>query len=213
MPSVGIVRIRRGVRSATVMLGGSSRWLSLRSGAAVIEGVRMAAAFFGKGQFVPDVVEKTERGWRLRQALEAPYYQPLAEKVAPADWLAARARRRQSEVCRLAMAAEIEETARGLRVRLSANGTAGVPVAVEIGFRAGGEVAGCRALAGDGAFALEQGTGAYRAGADEIRFGPGAAPHRYVQVRGAEPRLPGTSVHVTGFTPFEHSLAFECGPA
>jgi hypothetical protein len=215
MPAVGIARIRKQQRSATLLLGGSSRLLTLRSGEAVLDGLRMAAAFFGKGQFVPDVVERTERGWRLRQVLEAPYYQPLAEQVAPADWLAARARRRQSEVCKFEMAAEIEATARGLRVRFSARGTNGVPVAVELGFRSGGELTGCRVLpeeqVGDATcFVLEQGTGAYRVGRDEIRFGPGAAPHRYVLVRGAEARLPGTSVWVTGFTPFEHTIEFEC---
>jgi hypothetical protein len=215
MPVVGIARIRKQQRSATLLLGGSSRLLTLRSGEAVLDGLRIAAAFFGKGQFVPDVVERTERGWRLRQVLEAPYYQPLAEQVAPADWLAARARRRQSEVCKFEMAAEIEATARGLRVRFSAGGTNGVPVAVELGFRSGGELTGCRALpeeqVGDATcFVLEKGTGAYRVGRDEIRFGPGAAPHRYVLVRGAEARLPGTSVWVTGFTPFEHTVEFEC---
>ncbi|MBK8098133.1 MAG: hypothetical protein IPK26_13560 [Planctomycetes bacterium] len=210
MPVIGIVRIRRQRRSATVLLGGSSRLLTLRSGAAVLEGLRMAAAFFGKGQFVPDVVERMEGGWRLRQSLVAPYYQPLAEKVEPADWFAARARRQQSEVCRLEMVAEIAETERGLRVRLSADGTKGVPVAVEFGFRAGGEVVGCRALAEEpGCFVLEAGSGVYRVGGDEIRFGPGSAPHRYVQVRGAEARMGGTSVHVTGFTPFEQTLEIE----
>lgn len=210
MPAIGIGRIRRKQRSVTVLLGGSSRLVTLRSGDAVLEGVRMAAAFFGKGQFVPDVVEGMEGGWRLRQSLVAPYYQPLAEKVASADWLTARARRAQSEVCRLEMVAEIAATEHGVRLRLAATGTKGVPVAVELGFRAGGEVVGCRGLAEEpGCLVCERGTGAYRVGADEIRFGPGAAPHRYVQVRGAEAKMPGVSVYVTGFTPFEHTLVLE----
>ena len=61
-----------------------------------------------------------------------------------------------------------------------------------------------------GSFVLERGSGIYRAGKNEIRFGPGAAPHRYVQLRGAEPKLPGQSVYITGFTPFDQTLTFEC---
>jgi hypothetical protein len=50
--------------------------------------------------------------------------------------------------------------------------------------------------------------GAWRVGAHEIRFGPGLAEHRYTQVRGAEPKLPGTSVYLTGYTPFDHTVEF-----
>jgi hypothetical protein len=212
MPAAGITRIRRGARSATILLGGSDRILTLRSGAAVLEGLRMASAFFGKGQFVPDVVEALpDGGHRLRQSLQAPYWQPLGEPVPPERWAETRPRRRQSEVCTLDQSAEIAETARGLQVRLQARGTDGVPVAVELCFRAGGVLSGCREPAyGNGGFVLEGRSGVFRCGRDEIRFGPGSAPHTYVQVRGAEPRLPGTSVYVTGFTPFDHTLAFEC---
>jgi hypothetical protein len=56
---------------------------------------------------------------------------------------------------------------------------------------------------------LERGTARLRSGADEIRFGPGLAMHRYVDIRGGEPRLPGASVYLTGYTPFDHTVVFE----
>ncbi len=212
LPAIGITRIRRGPLSATLLLGGSSRLLTLRFGDAVLEGVRLAAAFFGKGQFIPDAAHKRGDEYHLRQSLEAPYYQPLAEQVTPQTWLESRSRRQHSEVCRLELSAEIKETEHGVQLRLQASGTNGVPLAVELTFRPGGQLTGCRALPGDsGSCVLAAGTGTYRVGEHEIRFGPGAAAHHYTEVRGAEPKLPGQSVYVTGFTPFDHTLVFEGG--
>ena len=210
-PEVGIARIRRGPLSATLVLGGSSRILSFRHGDAVVEGVRFATAFFGKGQFVPDAAEKRDSAYVFRQALEAPYYQPLSQKVTPETWGPTRAQRRQSEVCRLEQSAEVTERPNGFAVRIRAEGTAGVPLAVEICFREGGRLEGCRALrATPGSYVLPAGTATYRAGANQIRFGPGGAAHEYVQLRGAEPKLPGDSVYITGFTPFDRTVVFEC---
>lgn len=207
---IGIARIRRGPLSATLILEGSSRIFAMRHGEAVVEGIRFAAAFFGKGQFVPDSAEKRGSTWTFRQSLEAPYYQPLAQTVTPGTWASTRAQRRRSEICRLEQSAGITETATGFEIRVRSAGTDGVPLAVEICFRDGGTLHGCRAV-GDGSHILADGTGTYRAGASEIRFGPGSAPHQYIQVRGAEPKLPGQSVYLTGYTPFDRTVVFEGG--
>jgi hypothetical protein len=192
-------------------LGGSSRILSFRYGDAVVEGVRFATAFFGKGQFVPDAGEKRDPAYVFKQTLEAPYYQPLARKVTPETWGTTRAQRPQSEVCRLEQSAEVVARPGGFSVRIRAEGTAGVPLSVEICFREGGRLEGCRELrATPGSYALSAGTATYRAGANQIRFGPGDVPHEYVQLRGAEPKLPGESVYITGFTPFDRTIVFEC---
>jgi hypothetical protein len=208
---VGIVRIRRGALSATLVLGGSSRLLTLRQGGAVMEGVRFATSFFGKAQFIPETAEKRGSTYHLGQSLEAPYYQPLRQQVTPKTWAALRPTRRQSEINRLEQSAEISEVPGGFRVRVRAHGTGGVPLAIEIGFREGGTLEGCREIPGSpGSFLLERGTGVYRAGTSRIRFGPGGAAHGYVQLRGAEPKLPAQSVYITGFTPFDETLTFEC---
>jgi hypothetical protein len=211
-PEVGLARIRRGPLSATLVLGGASRFFALRYGDAVIEGVRFASAFFGKGQFIADTAEKRGSSYVFRQTLEAPYYQPLSQTVTPETWAPTRAQRRQSEICRLEQSAEVTAHATGFRLRIRAEGTRGVPLAVEICLREGGRLQGCRALgAVPGTHVLPSGTATYRAGANQIRFGPGDAAHEYVQVRGAEPRLPGESVYITGYTPFDRTLEFECG--
>jgi hypothetical protein len=208
--TIGIARIRRGLLDATLVLGGSSRFFTLRYGDAAIDGVRFATSFFGKGQFIPDSAAKRGSSYEFRQSLEAPYYQPLRETVTPRTWEESRRRRRQSEVCRLEQSADATETPNGVRLRVRAGGTSGVPVAIELCFREGGQLDGCRPVPGAaGTFLLDGAAGTYRAGRHEIRFGPGSAPHRYTQLRGAEPRLPGLSVYITGYTPFDHSILFE----
>ncbi len=69
---IGIARIRRGPLSATLVLGGSSRVLALRYGDAVVEGVRFATSFFGKGQFIPETGAKQGSAYLFHQSLEAP---------------------------------------------------------------------------------------------------------------------------------------------
>ena len=207
---VGIARIRRGSLSATLVLGGSSRFFTMRYGDATLEAVRFATAFFGKGQFVPQTAAKREGTWEFRQSLEAPYYQPLAETITTRAWEESRRRRRQTEVCRLTQAADVKEAGGGFSVRLRAEGTRGVPVAVELCFREGGRLYGCRPLPDTpGAFVLEEGRGTYRTGRYEIQFGRGDAPHRYTQLRGAELRPPGLSVYITGYTPFDRTISLK----
>jgi hypothetical protein len=213
-PAVGIARIRRGPVSATLILGASSRFFTLRRGTAVINAVRMASAFFGQGQFVPQEAEKRKDGYYFRQALEGGYLQTLEKPypVGPAQWAQARGERRRTELCRLEQAALVTETASGFRVRLQAHGTVGVPVAVEVNLREGGTLEGCQpAPRAAEAWLLVAGQARYRVGEDEIRFGPGLGQHRYTQVRMAEPKLPGPSVYLTGYTPFDHTLEFEWG--
>jgi hypothetical protein len=185
---------------------GNSRILALRRGEAVVNAVRFAAAFFGKGQFVP---ASSTGKWTLKQSLEADYSQPFspARTVTPADWYETRPARPRSEISRLEYTADIAERANGFSVRFRAAGAAGVPCAVEINLR-DGEVDGCTWLTKETGL-LERDTARLRAGADEIRFGPGLALHRYVDIRGGELRLPGRSVYLTGYTPFDHTVVFE----
>jgi hypothetical protein len=209
MPSVGIARIRRGDRDATLVLGGNSRFFTLRSGEAAINAVRFASAFFGKGQFVPQHGEKRGNDYLFSQSLEAGYYQPVDHKVTPADWVAVRRERRETQICRLQQSATVTETKNGFRVRIQSSGTSGVPLAVEVNFRDGGTLEGCtKSTLFPDTWLAQPGEISYRAGKDRIRFGPGATAHSYTQIRGAQNKLAGPSVYVTGYTPFDHTLDF-----
>jgi hypothetical protein len=210
--AVGLVRIRRGRWDATMVLKDSSRFFSARNGGAVINAVRFASSFFGKGQFVPDACVKDGAKYLFRQSLTAPYYQPLvpAQKVDYKNWGALRSQRRQSQVCKLEQSATVLEQKNGFELRLQSNGTPGVPLAVEISLREGGKLEGCRAAphVAD-AWILDKDFATYRVGVDTVRFGPGAAAHLLTQLRGAEAKLPGQSVYLTGYTPFDQTVRFE----
>jgi hypothetical protein len=210
--AVGLARIRRGKWDATMVLKENSRFFSARNGAAVINAVRFATSFFGKGQFVPGACIKEDAKYVFRQSLSAPYYQPLspAQKVDYRNWGALHSQRRQTQVCRLEQSATVVELKTGFDLRLQSNGTPGVPLAVEISLREGGQLEGCRpAPHVADAWVLEKDFATYRVGSDTLRFGPGTAGHLLTQLRGAEPKLPGQSVYLTGYTPFDQTVRFE----
>jgi hypothetical protein len=213
MPSLDLVRFRRGDVSASLLANGSSRFFTLHHGACVVEAVRFASAFFGKGQFRPTAMESASGGYLLRQSLEAPYYQPLdpPRRVTARDYGASRGQRRQSEVQRLDYLVTVAEQKGGFRLAINAAGTPGVPLAVEVALRAGVEVDGVvPAPRIENASLLKQGYVTARAGGRSIRFGPGFGEHAYTQVRGADPKLAGQSVYLCGFTPLERTITFEC---
>lgn len=209
-PEYGLTRIRRGRTSATILHTGQSRWISLRQGEAVISAIRFSSAFFGKGQFVPTEFEVREDGLHFKQELIAGYYQPTDNTVGPDDWEDVRNQRRQTEINRMTHEGLIRETESGFEITFRASGTDGVPLAIEIALREGGEISGVEGIAGTpDAYLLKEGQARYRVNGDQIRFGPGYAAHAYVAIRGAEAKLEGTCVYLTGFTPFEHTLVFE----
>jgi hypothetical protein len=210
-PMSGIARVRRAELSGTVVLHGSSRVFSMQYGDAAITAVRFATSFFGKGQFIPSAFEKRGKVWVMQQNLEGPYYQPVERQVTRDNWDAVRRERRQTQVAKLVQSMEVTESKNGFTLHVRASGTANVPVAVEIGFREGGQLEGCTPAPAQPGLVLASGMGVYKAGRNSIRFGPGAAPHQYTELRGAEPTLPGQSVYITGFTPFDRTITFEGG--
>ncbi|NBW02734.1 MAG: glycosyltransferase family 2 protein, partial [Cytophagia bacterium] len=74
-PYSGIVRIRRGQWDTTI-LSNNPGFLTFHKGNAVLQGMRIAASFFGKGQFQSSEIKQDGNKWILKNALEGPYYQP-----------------------------------------------------------------------------------------------------------------------------------------
>jgi hypothetical protein len=215
-PHNGFVRVRRGPISATMLASSRSRFFTLRNGQAAINAVRFASAFFGKGQFSSAEFQDKDGTIHLNQDLEAQYYQPLdPPRIVDADrWAETRRDRKRTEICRLKQSVTITEKKNGFRVRIQSSGTDDVPVAVEMNFGGGGKLEGVvPAHKVDDGWILSNGGGSYRVGSDIIRFGPGFAENSYTQVRGAEPKMAGPSVYLTGFTPFDRTIDFDCSNA
>lgn len=205
---MGVTRIRRGLTSATILSKENSRFFQLRHGEAVINAVRFASGFFGKGQFRPAKLEVKDNTYTLTQELRGPYYQPLDRKVGM-EFEEVRKLRAQTEVCQLTQRARITEQPGGFDLTIEATGTDEVPVVIEINLREGGTVEGVEAAkeAPDASY-LKQGHALYRLGQHGLRIGPGRHEHRWIVVRGAESKLDGPSLYLTGYTPFTHTLTF-----
>jgi hypothetical protein len=207
-PYSGVVRIRRNEWDTTI-LSNNPGWLTFHKGNAVLQGMRVAASFFGKGQFQSDTITQVNDNWVLTKKLEGPYFQPYPkDKISPDGDMAKmpKSNRKQSNVQYLTTTVTISESNNGINVDIEMGGTDGVPVSMELIFRKGGKLAGVESYPGKpDAFLLKE-TGTYTVGNDTIRFGPGKIEHKGIQLRGALPAADAPTVYLTGFTPFKHTI-------
>ena len=205
-----LVRIRRGDRDATIIAGNPVVFTYFK-GSAVLTGLRLASAFFGKGQFEGDALEINDNEYTLRRSLTGPYYQPLKEgEFHPEkdNFSLQRKGREKSEVQVLDAAVTLKEDQGKFEISIQIKGTDNVPVAVELGFREGGNLQGVIPIPEiPDAYLLEAGEGKYTFEDQTITFGPGKAEHRWTQLRGALPKMEGQSVYLTGYTPFHLNLS------
>ncbi len=211
-PHSSFVHVRRGDRSATI-LGNDYRFFSFRNGGAVVEAVRVASAYFGKGQF-SGPLQKSDSAYRMEQSLEGFYYQPLApaDRRADGDWsLMPKSLRARSNFTHLNSSVEIREIDGGCEVTLNVAGVNQAPVAVEITLRPGGNLTGdslTRDAASPNIYLLGEGLATYELAGSRVQFGPGFRQHAWTQLRGAQPRLEGVTVYMTGFTPLKRTFGF-----
>ncbi len=199
-----LARIRHGDADAT-LLAKNPVFFTFQKGSAVLQGIRLATAFFGKGQFQGESIETENGRFVIKQSLTGPYYQPLSDEYIreDGDWNRIdRSLRGLSEIQTQESVVTISDTGKGFNIKIEIAGADNVPVAVELGFPLEGKLSGVRASADtENAFLLENGYGIYLYDGQRIRFGPGCAEHRWTQLRGALTKLSGRSVYLTGFTP------------
>ena len=208
-PYSGVVRIRRGNWDTTILCNNAG-WLTFHKGNAVLQAMRIAASFFGKGQFQSEKIDKEGNAWVLKNHLTGPYYQPLdKDKISPDGDLdkMPRTLRKQSEIQKLDTVVKIQEANDGIDVEINMTGTEGVPVSLELIFRSGGIFTGVNNHPTNTKAYLFSGQhGSYSVGSDTLHFSSGKIEHKGIQLRGALPALDLPTVYLTGFTPFKHTL-------
>ncbi|WP_439559295.1 hypothetical protein [Dyadobacter sp.] len=207
----GLVRIRRDNRDST-LIANNPVFFTFMKGNAVLQGLRFASSFFGKGQFQSEKIVQNGDTWELTQKLDGPYFQPYPKESLPndGDWeKMPRANRPQSEVQLLETKVRIKETTDGMEVEVTTSGTERVPAALELIFRPGGELKGVVKIENTkDSWLLKDQIGTYRFNDDTISFGPGTALHKNIALRGALPQMDAPTVFLTGFTPFKHVIRF-----
>ena len=211
-PHSQLVRVRREKWDATLLANNES-FFTFQVGKARILALRVACAFFGKGQFSSPDIQQEGETYTLTQTLTGPYYQPFPKEQVSGDGVwenLPRTQRNRSEVQELRASIQIEEYEEGFRIHYDWSGTENIPIALEIGFPKEGKLRGISSLPHEeDSFLLEDGMGTYQVGEDQISFGPGRSSHSYVHIRGSLPKLPGNSVYLTGYTPFRGVLEIQ----
>jgi len=209
-PHSGVFRMRRGEMDLSA-IERNPTFMSFMKGSAVLQSIRLAAAFFGsRGQFISENAELVGDTIVLTKSETHGYYQPFPKDKRTADGdmeKMPREERAMSEVQTLDYRIEISESGGKAKVAISIEGTPHVPVSLEMSFRSGGTLEGVVADKNlEGSSFLENGMGQYVHGNDRITFGPGIAQHKWAEIRGMLPKQKGESVYLTGYTPFRHTL-------
>lgn len=206
----GVLRIRRGEVDLSI-IENNPTFLTFRKGAAILQSIRLHAAFYGnKGQFKAEALSLEREQMTLAKSITHGYFQPFPKDKLPddGDWeKMPRESRQMSEVQTLNYQLVITENKGKVSIDISITGVDEVPVSMELSFRKGGilrQVSTHQNL--EDTYFLEADYGTYRVGQDQILFGPGLALHQWTQMRGMLPKQKGNSVYLTGFTPFKHRL-------
>ncbi len=209
-PESELVRFRDGEWDATI-LAKNSTLLTMHHANTVLQGLRISSAFFGKGQMIADTLILEEDHYTLRQELEGPYYQPFHKDSVTGDGIwedMPRENREQSEVQSIVY--EVQVTPHGadsMVVEIQLTGTDHVPVAVELSFREPGYFENTTPDNTDPSIHfLSEDYGSFGDEESRIYFGPGLKEHSWTALRGAEKKIEGKSVYLTGYTPFHHTL-------
>ncbi len=210
-----MVRIRRDEVDMSIITD-NPIFLTYFKGEAALEAVRLSSAFFGKGQFRSQQMEKVnDHTYQLSSTIYGPYYQPLPEKKIPQEGEAwgqvSRSEREQSEIQELTVTVTVSENNGKASVKINIDGPDNLPVTMELGFREGGELSNVipkqridQAYMGvPGQFTI------YRYGEDEIKVGPGVVHHNWTQLRGALPKLQADCVYFTNYAPCQFEFTLE----
>ena len=206
----GLFRIRRGLVDLSI-IEDNPTFFAYRKGKAVLQSIRLHAAFYGdKGQFKAEEIITEGHKIILKRSITHGYFQPfpIEKRTGDGDWeKMPREERAMSEVQTLHYQVTISESEGNVNMEVLVTGVDYIPLALEWSFRKGGKLSGViQNIQSEDTYFLEEGTGKYVLGNDTISFGPGIGQHQWAQIRGMLPKQEGHSVYFTAFTPFKHTF-------
>lgn len=206
-----IARVRRGDFSLTLMRG-KPNFLYFQSGALPLY-MAIYQNLCDQRNFVPETLQRTERGFRLSGRAPVWYYQPFDQKPQTSDWWrmdnAARARLTAEGLHTLV---EAELTEEGVNLHIRTQGVDRLPVRVEIGLLPGGRIrtqhftqlmrAGEQVTILDGDIEITGPRG------DALAIGPAFGSHDIrARMGGAYPLSDACyTVLLTGYTPVDRTI-------
>lgn len=206
-----IARVRRGDFSLTLMRG-KPNFLYFQSGALPLY-MAIYQNLCDQRNFVPETLERTERGFRLSGRAPVWYYQPFDQKPQTSDWWRMdNAARERLTAEGLHTLVEAELTEEGVRLHIRTQGVDRLPVRVEIGLLPGGRIrtqhftqlmrAGEQVTILDGDIEITGPRG------DALAIGPAFGSHDIrARMGGAYPLSDACyTVLLTGYTPVDRTL-------
>lgn len=206
-----IARVRRGDFSLTLMRG-KPNFLYFQSGALPLY-MAIYQNLCDQRNFVPETLQRTERGFRLSGRAPVWYYQPFDQKPQTSDWWRMdNAARERLTAEGLHTLVEAELTEEGVRLHIRTQGVDRLPVRVEIGLLPGGRIrtqhftqlmrAGEQVTILDGDIEITGPRG------DALAIGPAFGSHDIrARMGGAYPLSDACyTVLLTGYTPVDRTL-------
>ena len=206
-----IARVRRGGFSLTLMRG-KPNFLYFQSGALPLY-MAIYQNLCDQRNFVPETLERTERGFRLSGRAPVWYYQPFDQKPQTSDWWRMdNAARERLTAEGLHTLVEAELTEEGVRLHIRTQGVDRLPVRVEIGLLPGGRIrtqhftqlmrAGEQVTILDGDIEITGPRG------DALAIGPAFGSHDIrARMGGAYPLSDACyTVLLTGYTPVDRTI-------
>lgn len=206
-----IARVRRGDFSLTLMRG-KPNFLYFQSGALPLY-MAIYQNLCDQRNFVPETLERTERGFRLSGRAPVWYYQPFDQKPQTSDWWRMdNAARERLTAEGLHTLVEAELTEEGVRLHIRTQGVDRLPVRVEIGLLPGGRIrtqhftqlmrAGEQVTILDGDIEITGPRG------DALAIGPAFGSHDIrARMGGAYPLSDACyTVLLTGYTPVDRTI-------
>lgn len=178
----GIARVRKGDMTYTLMQGRSN--FLYFSNKSIDVSVKVAGAFCEHRAFQPEILEETEEGFHLAQAMHGWYYLPFKEKPESSDWWKMDQSKREKKMGPdLTIDTLVKEIKDGIEVTVQIQGVSQAPFRVEIATlgaqKADNEyfcmqdIKGKRLLAKAGMTLLSNKD-------DAVEVGPGFGTHSYI---------------------------------